>query len=151
MELLAMFREKGMAAVTEATRAILAKHDDLPLVVLCGHWAMRAYTRLSQLGKVLEVRRGETVPQTLYALAAHDGAAAAMAIANNSAEGVAVRIVGDKREGSVTVTCITGEQKPLAPAKAETERRESFDGSLTLTLPAFGTALVEFEAPSITR
>ncbi len=147
MELLAMFQEKGMAAITESTRAILAKHDSLPLVVLCGHGAMRAYTRLAQLGKVLEIRRGETVPKTLYALAAHGETAAAMAIANNSPESVSVRIAGEKRKGPVTVTCITGEQKPLAPAKAETARRGSFDGELALTLPPFGIALVEFNAP----
>ena len=147
MQMIALFHEKGMEGVTEATREILAKHDNLPLVVLCGHWAMRAYTRLASLGKVLEVQRGATVPKTLYALAAHSPSAAAMALANNSPESVTVRIAGEKRKGPVTVTCVTGEQKPLAPAKADIARQEAFDGALTLTLPGYGIALVEFAAP----
>ena len=146
LELIAKFHEEGIAGVTEATREVLAKHDDLPLVVLCGHWAMRAYTKLLSLGKVLEVRRGATVPKTLYALAAHGLSGASMALANNSPESVTVRIAGEERKGPVTVTCVSGEQKPLAPAKAEMEKLGSFDGSLTLTLPGFGIALVEFDA-----
>ena len=143
MQLLAEFHKKGVAGITEATRNLLSKHADLPLVVLCGHWAMRSFTKLASLGQVLEIKRGETVPKTLYALAACRGQSAALAVANNSAQQVSLRIVGEKRAGSVTVTCVSGEQRPLAPAKAEVEKHKSFDGSLALKLQPYGIALVE--------
>ena len=144
MKLLSEFRTKGVAGITEATRNLLSKHADLPLVVLCGHWAMRAYAKLASLGEVLEVKRGETVPKTLYALAARGKSAAALAVANNSAKPMTLKIAGEKRPGPATVTVVTGEQRPLAPAKAEVEKLQSFDGSLTLNLPPWGIALVEF-------
>ena len=143
MQLLAEFHKNGVPGITEATRKLLSKHADLPLVVLCGHWAMRSFAKLASLGEVLELKRGETVPKTLYALAACRGQSAAMALANNSAEPVSLRIVGEKRAGSVAVTCVSGEQRPLAPAKAEVVMHKSFDGSLALDLPPWGIALVE--------
>ena len=144
MKLLSEFRTKGVAGITEATRNLLSKHADLPLVVLCGHWAMRAYAKLASLGEVREVKRGETGPKTLYALAARGKSAAALAVANNSAKPMTLKIAGEKRPGPATVTVVTGEQRPLAPAKAEVEKLQSFDGSLTLNLPPWGIALVEF-------
>ena len=146
LQLLAEFHKKGVAGITEATRNLLSKHADLPLVVLCGHWAMRSFTKLASLGQVLEIKRGDDVPKTLYALAACRGQSAAMAVANNSDKPVSLRIVGEKRPGPVSVTCVTGEQRPLAPAKAEVAERASFDGTLAVSLPPFGIALVEFGA-----
>ena len=144
IRLLAEFRKTGVTGVTEAVRRLLAEHDDLPLVPLCGYWAMRAWAALSSLGMELGIQRGESVPATLRALGACNGSAAALAVVNVSAEGVSVRIVGEKREGPMTVTRISGEQRPHAHAKAEIEVRDAFEGVLTLDLPPFGIALVEF-------